>query len=67
MLGETLYVLVGPDVLTDDDVSSKFPDYDDFDFCDIIKDDDVFLHKLSFGTNQGPNPDTGLQFYARKA
>ena len=45
LFGETLYVVVGPDLLTDDDVSSKFPDYDDFDFRDIIKDDDVFLHK----------------------
>ena len=55
--GDTLCDVVGSDVLADNYIAADFPD-----------DDDGFFDANEFiDPNQGPNPDMGLNFQARKA
>ena len=55
--GDTLCDVVGSDVLADNYIAADFPD-----------DDDRFFDANEFiNLNQGPDPDTSLNFQDRKA
>ena len=55
--GETLFDVMGPDILAENDIAAKFTD----------NDEELFDANEFIDPNQGPNLDMSLNFQARQA